>query len=209
MIIAVDKVNNRAKIVDSDTAILMRNEGESFYQCYDSVDWFRESITDVLDKINADVIKRYESIKMCTIVDNDIETTAVIERSCNFYELHIIRPLYAKPIVSAFNKVSKRIVPVKFKVYVCEQLIDRNRMIDNLKEITEVFETFGEAQDFFDRSINNNTVTATIDAYDTDDVYVASIMLSDGDFFFRTVSSIDSAIIRAMYQFMQSKVTNK
>lgn len=209
MIIAVDKVNNRAKIVDSDTAILICNEGESFYQCYDSVDWFRESITDVLDKINADVIKRYESIKMCTIVDNDIETTAVIERSCNFYELHIIRPLYAKPIVSAFNKVSKRIVPVKFKVYVCEQLIDRNRMIDNLKEITEVFETFGEAQDFFDRSINNNTVTATIDAYDTDDVYVASIMLSDGDFFFRTVSSTDSAIIKAMYQFMQSKVTNK
>lgn len=209
MIIAVDKVNNRAKIVDSDTAILMRNEGESFYQCYDSVDWLRESITDVLDKINADVIKRYESIKMCTIVDNDIETTAVIERSCNFYELHIIRPLYAKPIVSAFNKVSKRIVPVKFKVYVCEQLIDRNRMIDNLKEITEVFETFGEAQDFFDRSINNNTVTATIDAYDTDGVYVASIMLSDGDFFFRTVSSTDSAIIKAMYQFMQSKVTNK
>jgi len=209
MIIAVDKVNNRAKIVDSDTAILMRNDGESFYQCYDSVDWLRESITDVLDKINADVIKRYESIKMCTIVDNDIETTAVIERSCNFYELHIIRPLYAKPIVSAFNKVSKRIVPVKFKVYVCEQLIDRNRMIDNLKEITEVFETFGEAQDFFDRSINNNTVTATIDAYDTDDVYVASIMLSDGDFFFRTVSNTDSAIIKAMYQFMQSKVTNK
>lgn len=209
MIIAVDKVNNRAKIVDSDTTILMRNEGESFYQCYDSVDWLRESITDVLDKINADVIKRYESIKMCTIVDNDIETTAVIERSCNFYELHIIRPLYAKPIVSAFNKVSKRIVPVKFKVYVCEQLIDRNRMIDNLKEITEVFETFGEAQDFFDRSINNNTVTATIDAYDTDDVYVASIMLSDGDFFFRTVSNTDSTIIKAMYQFMQSKVTNK
>lgn len=209
MIIAVDKVNNRAKIVDSDTAILMRNEGESFYQCYDSVDWLRESITDVLDKINADVIKRYESIKMCTIVDNDIETTAVIERSCNFYELHIIRPLYAKPIVSAFNKVSKRMVPVKYKVYVCEQLIDRNRMIDNLKEITEVFETFGEAQDFFDRSINNNTVTATIDAYDTDDVYVASIMLSDGDFFFRTVSNTDSAIIKAMYQFMQSKVTNK
>ena len=209
MIIAVDKVNNRAKIVDSDTAILMRNEGESFYQCYDSVDWLRESITEVLDKINADVIKRYESIKMCTIVDNDIETTAVIERSCNFYELHIIRPLYAKPIVSAFNKVSKRIVPVKYKVYVCEQLIDRNRMIDNLKEITEVFETFGEAQDFFDRSINNNTVTATIDAYDTDDVYVASIMLSDGDFFFRTVSNTDSAIIKAMYQFMQSKVTNK
>ena len=209
MIIAVDKVNNRAKIVDSDTAILMRNEGESFYQCYDSVDWLRESITDVLDKINADVIRRYESIKMCTIVDNDIETTAVIERSCNFYELHIIRPLYAKPIVSAFNKVSKRIVPVKYKVYVCEQLIDRNRMIDNLKEITEVFGTFGEAQDFFDRSINNNTVTATIDAYDTDDVYVASIMLSDGDFFFRTVSNTDSAIIKAMYQFMQSKVTNK
>ena len=209
MIIAVDKVNNRAKIVDSDTAILMRNEGESFYQCYDSVDWLRESITDVLDKINADVIRRYESIKMCTIVDNDIETTAVIERSCNFYELHIIRPLYAKPIVSAFNKVSKRIVPVKYKVYVCEQLIDRNRMIDNLKEITEVFETFGEAQDFFDRSINNNTVTATIDAYDTDDVYVASIMLSDGDFFFRTVSNTDSAIIKAMYQFMQNKVTNK
>ena len=209
MIIAVDKVNNRAKIVDSDTAILMRNEGESFYQCYDSVDWLRESITDVLDKINADVIRRYESIKMCTIVDNDIETTAVIERSCNFYELHIIRPLYAKPIVSAFNKVSKRIVPVKYKVYVCEQLIDRNRMIDNLKEITEVFETFDEAQDFFDRSINNNTVTATIDAYDTDDVYVASIMLSDGDFFFRTVSNTDSAIIKAMYQFMQSKVTNK
>lgn len=209
MIIAVDKVNNRAKIVDSDTAILMHNEGESFYQCYDSVDWLRESITDVLDKINADVIRRYESIKMCTIVDNDIETTAVIERSCNFYELHIIRPLYAKPIVSAFNKVSKRIVPVKYKVYVCEQLIDRNRMIDNLKEITEVFETFGEAQDFFDRSINNNTVTATIDAYDTDDVYVASIMLSDGDFFFRTVSNTDSAIIKAMYQFMQNKVTNK
>ena len=209
MIIAVDKVNNRAKIVDSDTAILMRNEGESFYQCYDSVDWLRESITEVLDKINADVIRRYESIKMCTIVDNDIETTAVIERSCNFYELHIIRPLYAKPIVSAFNKVSKRIVPVKYKVYVCEQLIDRNRMIDNLKEITEVFGTFGEAQDFFDRSINNNTVTATIDAYDTDDVYVASIMLSDGDFFFRTVSNTDSAIIKAMYQFMQSKVTNK
>lgn len=182
----------------------MRNEGESFYQCYDSVDWLRESITDVLDKINVDVIKRYESIKMCTIVNNDIETTAVIERSCNFYELHIIRPLYVTPIVSAFNKVSKRIVPVKYKVYVCEQLID------NLKEITEVFETFGEAQDFFDRSINNNTVTATIDAYDTDDVCVASIMLSDGDFFFfRTVSSTDSAIIRAMYQFMQSKVTNK
>ena len=209
MIIAVDKVNNRAKIVDSDTAILMRNEGESFYQCYDSVDWLRESITDVLDKINADVIRRYESIKMCTIVDNDIETTAVIERSCNFYELHIIRPLYAKPIVSAFNKVSKRIVPVKYKVYVCEQLIDRNRMIDNLKEITEVFETFGEAQDFFDRSINNNTVTATIDAYDTNDAYVASVMLSDGDYFFKTISSTDSAIIKAMYQFMQSKVTNK
>ena len=176
MLISIDRKKDTLFVLDNNTVLIDCSKGDSFYLCYDASEGFLGGIKEISKIIDSSIISKYTTVKMCTLINNHVVTTAVIDKVNGVHELKLFDIRRAHPIILAYNNMVDVLEPTSYRVQVSNNSYGVPEGIP--VNFDAMFKTFDEAYTYYKSVSNKTTLNVKISAINADkDIEVLCITM--------------------------------